>query len=498
MKVFIALLTIAALFTNFIKSKDPNNEMYATKGKKIAIVHYRVGKTDGVSLEIEKRKKILESLGNSVCLISGPLQDGADFVISELEFEHPEVVQVKENSFKYFNRNDLTTKELAEKIVDISDIIEEKFLRYHDKEKFDLILIHNIFSLGIHLPAALAFGRIAEQTTIPIIATHHDYYWERKEYATPTSDLIHNFLEYYVPLYNKNIIHVCINSLAEVELKRQRGIVATVFPDVFDFSQKLWVQDAYNSDLIEKVGIKHNDIFVLQATRIVERKGIELAIQFVKELEKQKDSLIGKTLYNGKLITKDSDIVLVLPGFTEKFAQLYLERLKKEIKRAGIKAIFIDNIVEAQRKTSDTEEKIYSLWDTYVFADLITYPSLFEGWGNQFIEAVFAKKPIVVFEYPVFKADIKQEGYHVISLGDKIDGKNNLGSPFIKHEKIEKIAEKAIRFLTSPNTNDLLEENFSIGGILHGKTTLQIFLKQQLNKFFHRKKYKKYLENFGM
>jgi len=45
--------------------------------------------------------------------------------------------------------------------------------------------------------------------------------------------------------------------------------------------------------------------------------------------------------------------------------------------------------------------------DTYVFADIISYPSIFEGWGNQFIEAVFAKKPVIVFEYPVFKSDIK-------------------------------------------------------------------------------------------
>ncbi len=41
------------------------------------------------------------------------------------------------------------------------------------------------------------------------------------------------------------------------------------------------------------------------------------------------------------------------------------------------------------------------------------------GFGNAFVEAVFAKKPIAVFEYPVFKADIKKEGYKTISFGDK-------------------------------------------------------------------------------
>lgn len=80
--------------------------------KTIAIVHYRVGRTDGVSLEIDKRRAILEELGHEVKLISGPVQNGSDFVIEELEFDLPEIKEIKENSFKYFGKKTLEPSEL--------------------------------------------------------------------------------------------------------------------------------------------------------------------------------------------------------------------------------------------------------------------------------------------------------------------------------------------------------------------------------------------------
>ena len=78
-----------------------------SKAIKIAIVHYRVGRTDGVSLEIDKRKSILQMLGHQVKLISGPIQNGSDFIIDELEFDLPKIREIKENSFKYFAQNTL-------------------------------------------------------------------------------------------------------------------------------------------------------------------------------------------------------------------------------------------------------------------------------------------------------------------------------------------------------------------------------------------------------
>ncbi|MCK5196780.1 MAG: hypothetical protein KAR21_00430 [Spirochaetales bacterium] len=64
--------------------------------KRVLICHYRVGRTDGVSLEITKRVSVLEEMGWEVYLLAGPGSDGADFIISELDFDRTEVRKIAE------------------------------------------------------------------------------------------------------------------------------------------------------------------------------------------------------------------------------------------------------------------------------------------------------------------------------------------------------------------------------------------------------------------
>jgi glycosyltransferase involved in cell wall biosynthesis len=226
------------------------------------------------------------------------------------------------------------------------------------------------------------------------------------------------------------------------------------------------------------VGLKPNDLVLLQATRISARKGIELAIDFVSEFAKQKDRLVGKALYNGKQITSDSQIVLLLAGYAEKDSQAYQKKLQAKIKLAGIKALFIADRVDAQRRQEEGK-KIYSLWDAYVYADLVTFPSWWEGWGNQLLEAVFAKKPVVVFEYPVFKADIVKEGYRVISLGDQLN-KTKADLVTVPKTKIRQAVDQAAISLTDPETSQLLDHNWQIGKRYHSGAILEGLLKKLL------------------
>jgi glycosyltransferase involved in cell wall biosynthesis len=261
----------------------------------------------------------------------------------------------------------------------------------------------------------------------------------------------------------------------------RRGIESAVMGDVMDFNKPVWQVDDYNKDFISDIGAKENDLIILQATRIVRRKGIGLAIDVVEELTKRKEELVGKKLYNGKTITEDSNIVLVLSGFTELVDQPYKAKLEEKISKTNIKALFINDIVGAKRKPND--HKKYSLWDCYAHADIITYPSLFEGWGNQFIEAVFAKKPIILFEYPVFKADIKKEGYFYLSLGDKADNIDTNGLVEVDEAVIQKVSREAIQTLIGgKQTLSKLENNFEIGKQKHSTLILTKFLVKKINE----------------
>ena len=59
----------------------------------------------------------------------------------------------------------------------------------------------------------------------------------------------------------------------------------------------------------------------------------------------------------------------------------------------------------------------------YPHADLVTYPSLIEGFGNAFLEALYYRKPIVVNNYAIYATDIRPKGFKVIEFDDYITEK---------------------------------------------------------------------------
>ncbi len=428
---------------------------------KCAIVHYRVGRTDGVSLEIAKRKRMLENAGYSVFLVGGDRSLGADLIIPELEFDSPEIRCIKENAFAYFKRSDLSSDELMAEIERISDAIKSQFMEFQKEEHIDCLFVHNIFSHGRHIAAASAFAHIAEELNIPVVATHHDFYWERPDYSKVTSHAVYDYLQTFVPARLLNIDHICINSQAAVMLEKRFGVKPHVLGDIFDFGQKPWDIYNFNSDLISRLDLREDDLVVLHATRLVRRKAVELAVQFVQRLSYYRDKLVGQRLYNDKLLTADSRIVLVLSGYAEDSSREYEVELQKFIAESGIEFRYADDLVEAERTFAPV--KRYALSDFYAIADMVTYTSLQEGWGNQFIEAMFARRPIVLFEYPVFISDIKAEGYNYISLGNQIAGAYPNGLVYVDRDVIDKASGQTVSMLTSDSTAQLLKQNFNIG-----------------------------------
>jgi len=252
--------------------------------------------------------------------------------------------------------------------------------------------------------------------------------------------------------------------LAQKELKKRRGLDSVVLYDTHNFDQKPWRIDFFNADLPQKLAIGQNDIVVLQATRVVRRKAIELAIDFIHTLNQPEfaNQLAAKTLYHGRTFDPQKDsIYLVLAGYAEKRDLDYAAKLEKRAAKLGVKIIHADQYIRANRAVG--REKYYTLWDIYPFADLITYPSTFEGFGNQFLEGIFAQKPIIVFEYPVYKSDIAAKGFSVISLGDKITSeKDNLVQ--VSQESLEIAVQKAVDLLTNKEKyQQMVKSNFAIG-----------------------------------
>jgi len=79
----------------------------------------------------------------------------------------------------------------------------------------------------------------------------------------------------------------------------------------------------------------------------------------------------------------------------------------------------------------------------------VTYPSAVEGFGNQFIEAVYYKKPIFVNRYPVYQADIEPLGFQTVAINRKVT---------------ETATKKVVKWLANPKlVAKVVEKNFQIG-----------------------------------
>ena len=81
---------------------------------------------------------------------------------------------------------------------------------------------------------------------------------------------------------------------------------------------------------------------------------------------------------------------------------------------------FESEIVDAARGTTADGRRIYTLDDVYPQADLVTYPSSIEGFGNAFLEAVYHRRPIVVNRYSIYEIDIKPHGFRVVEFDNYV------------------------------------------------------------------------------
>ena len=427
----------------------------------IALAHFRVGETDGVSLEMDKWKIALEKMGHKVYMLAGSSGSCEAYIVPELHYKSAVNNKIIKNAYgkltDYENEEELK-HEILQYAYKIQLGVEEFLTDYN----IDILVPNNIWSLGWGLPAGVGIHNAVKNLGVKCVVHNHDFHWERVRYSNPTCEYVKELLRTAFPPNDPEIKHVTINELARGELKKRRGMDATVVPNVFDFKAPLWKIDQYNKDFRKTIGVSDNDILILQATRIAERKAIELAVDVIGEMLKTGniEKLYNTDLYDGRKFGKDNKLVFVMAGMAEA-EEGYIEKLNKKAEAYGVKILYVNDVVEHSRCTVEGK-KCYSLWDVYAHADLITYPSILEGWGNQLLEAVFAKKPVIVYEYPVYGTDIKDKGFDIISLG-KTHSVDKNGLVVVEQEKIENAASESVEILlNAQKRRDVVEKNFAV------------------------------------
>ena len=447
----------------------------------ILMIHYKIGGTDGVSLEMDKWKTSLEKMNNNVYMLGGEINN--KIVYPPLYH----ISKIAKDFYAYsFENKPVFENEAAYKSnIQIEvDKIKPIVIDFIDDKKIELVIVQNIWSVAMNIALAIALEEIIESRNLKVLAQHHDFFWERKAGVHYGCNFAKEIAQKYLPPTNENYKHVVINQQGHDTLLKRKNLESTIIPNVFDFNAPTWEIDSFNKDFKKDIGLREKDIIILQATRIVDRKAIELAIDLIAEVNKKKQLFVGKKIYDNRIFDSDSNFVLLLAGYdTDDSSGTYLKRLKEHAISKNVDLKVISDRVSHSRKIVNNT-KTYSLWDTYVFCDLITYPSYWEGWGNQFLEGLFAKKPMVVFEYPVFITDIKNKGFDYISLGNeyKINEKTDL--VYIEKSTLEKAANKVFSYLFNKDLRKVsIDSNFEIGKRFFSMESLFNQLKQILNNY---------------
>lgn len=360
--------------------------------KRVGFISTRLAGTDGVSLETFKWASVFEEEALNCYYFAGELDRPPErsYRVAEAHFTHPEIAAINRQCYDTLAPRG---RALTQEILRLKELLKEHLYAFIEKFDIDLIVPQNVLTIPINIPLGLAVTELVAETHIPTMAHHHDFYWERDRFM---NNSVSDYLRMAFPPNLPSIAHVVINSFADEQLSLRTGISASVIPNIMDFDHPPPPPDPYASDVREALGVGVNERLILQPTRVVARKGIEHAIELVHRL--------------------DVPAKLVISHASGDEGYDYEQRLKAYSRIMNVETRFVSNIINERRGVTEDGRKIYTLDDVYPHADLVTYPSTIEGFGNAFLEAVYFRRPIVVNRYSIYAKDIKPKGFRVIEL----------------------------------------------------------------------------------
>ena len=414
--------------------------------KNIGFVSTRFAGTDGVTLEASKWAEILKRNGHNCYWFAGELEREPEksFFVPEAHFQHEQNRWINERIFGTEGRDISVTK----LIHNLRSYLKAQLYNFIGQFKIDLLIAENVLTIPIQIPLGLAIVETIAETQIPTIAHHHDFYWERIRFSI---NAVNDYIGMAFPPNLSHIEHVVINSAAREELAHRRGISSTIIPNVLDFENPPIIDKKRCEAFRESLGLTRGDIIILQPTRVIKRKGIEYAIGLVKAL--------GDSRYKLVISHEAGD-----EGFE------YLEWVQEYACDQGVDLRLVTTRISDPWSDNINQNNHYSLWDIYPHADFITYPSIIEGFGNAFLEAVYFKKPILINRYDTFVRDIEPLGFDLAVM----DG-------FLTRKTVQKVRE----ILESPGKREkLVNKNYEIAARHYSYSVLKKRLNSIMINFF--------------
>lgn len=387
-----------------------------TTTRRIGFISTRFAGTDGVSLETSKWAAVLERLGHECFYFCGQCDRPAEksYVVPEAFYRHPEIDAINQVAYqgtwgklhegrkthpeieelhKDFFSVYIRPAQVTKRIQELRFHIKEELYKFAHKFKLELLIVENALTIPLNLPLGLAITEFVAETGYPVIAHHHDFQWERQRFM---NNSVHDYIAAAFPPDLPSVRHVVINSLQAHQLAWRKGVNSMVIPNVMDFDSPPPPSDDYTSTVRADLGTAPDQYLFLQPTRIIQRKGIEHAIELTRRLGMPAELVISHAAGD-----EGTD---------------YEKRVREFAALLDVVIRFESDIIGETRGVTPDGRKIYSLGDVYQKSDLVTYPSTLEGFGNAFLEAIYFKRPLLVNNYSIYEADIKPKGFKVIEF----------------------------------------------------------------------------------
>ena len=412
--------------------------------RRVAFVSTRIAGTDGVSLEIAKWAHVLERAGVECYYIAGQSDrpSGRSAIIEEAHFNHPEVRDITRRAFD----TELRNPKLTDDIMRLAKVIRDGLQAAIKQFKINAIVAQNALTIPMNLPLGIALVETIQEMDIGCVAHHHDFYWERDRFVINAVD---DLLRYAFPPALPQIQHVVINSPQGAEFSRRTGQSCRIIPNVMDFANPPEPPDDYARQFREAVGLQEDDLFILQPTRVVARKGIEHAIELVRRLGRE----------NAKLVISHE---------SGDEGDVYQERIRDYSELMNVDLLSVAPWISSKRGTAPDGRQLFTLDDVFSQADLVTYPSEYEGFGNAFLEAIYHKKPVVCNRYLMYRTDIEPCGFKTIVF----DG-------FLTNETVHEVN----RLLDDPPLREeMVEHNYEIANEFFSYEVLEAELRLMVER----------------
>lgn len=421
----------------------------------VGIIHSLIGKNDGVSIVIDQTvnamvKDMGIELGNIFFMAahtSPRFNAETDDVFWHKNSIHKQIL------VEFCNQN--PPENLEVEIHDKSAYAKEKIKNWVEKNKIDLIIAHNT-SHPYNFTTAVGLGYYIEELREEgiiwpkVMVWWHDSYFEREQFANP-NPIVDKYLKYLPGTYIDGVAF--INKMQPLmarkyfqkynpdisdEFFQQRAIVVPNTSEIeWDWKNQYWggnkvvspEPDNYNDSFFHDIGLlkEINDrgfnindtVFLLQHTRVVPRKKIELAIDFAFQIESR-----------FKKDNKHKCVALIISGHSgdeqtdyKLFLNEYFSLKNKEYPEANIILIFGENWILSHRDII-VDKKYYNFAEVpsiiAAHGGIGTYFSEVEGYGNNLLEMISLGLPAVINKYEIYKTDIESLGFDIPAVEEGI------------------------------------------------------------------------------